>query len=123
MVWSVGLKTPAFVRKPDPGPRLRTDVSKDVEYAFDGGSPGMNMPTVGSGTVENSRLVTTRLPAGPSKESSTAPPLFGAPNVVAIMSSNAFDSRGFSVNVTTGGAPGQSARKQRYVAVTSRLAV
>jgi len=33
------------------------------------------------------------------------------------------DSRGFSVNVTTGGAPGQSPTKQRYVAVTSRLSV
>src|SRR5262245_15655867 len=83
----------------------------------------MNMPTVGSGSVEKSRLVTTRLPAGPSKKSSTPPPLFGAPNAAAIMSSNAFDSRGFSVNDTTGGVPGQSPTKQRYVATTSRFSV
>jgi hypothetical protein len=83
----------------------------------------MNMPTVGSGTVEKSRLVTTRLPAGPSKESSTPPPLFGAPNATAIMSSNALASRGFSVNEITGGTAGQSARKQSYVAVTSRVSV
>src|SRR5262249_38513071 len=123
IVASLGLKMPAFVRKPAPDPRLRTDVSTEVVYALDGARPGMNMPTVGSGTVEKTRHVTTRLPAGPSKESSTPPALFGAPKVVAIMSSNAFDSRGFRVNDTTGGRPGQSPRKQRNVAVTSRLSV
>jgi len=112
MVASLGLKIPAFVRKPAPGPRLRTDVRVDVVYAFDAGRPGMNMPTVGSGTVEKSRLVTTRLPSGPVKESSTPPPLFGAPKVAAIMSSNAWDSRGLSVNDLTGGTLGQSPRKQ-----------
>src|SRR5262245_35818880 len=107
IVESVGLKAPALVRKPNPGPRLRTEVRADVVYAFDSGRPGTNMPTVGSGTVEKIRLVTTRLPAGPSKENSTPPPLFGAANVAATMSSNALDSRGFSVNEITGGTAGQ----------------
>src|SRR5262245_14633209 len=123
IVASPGLKTPALVRKPRPVPRLRTEVRTDVMYAFDGGRLGTNMPTVGSGTVEKIRLVTTRLPAGPSKENSTPPPLFGAKNVAATMSSNAFDSRGLSVNTVTGVVAGQSARKHRYVAVPSRLSV
>jgi hypothetical protein len=79
-------------------------------------SPGMNIPTVGIGAVENSRLVTRRLL--PELVSSTAPPDDGALNVAFTISSNARDSRAASVNVTCGAVAGHAPRKHRYTAVT-----
>src|SRR4029453_8673445 len=80
---SPGLKTPTLVRNPSPDPRLRRDVSTDVPSAADGDRPGTNMPTVGAGTVEKSRLVTTSRPGGPSYTNSTPPALLGAANAPA----------------------------------------
>jgi hypothetical protein len=71
----------------------------------------MNIPTVGIGAVEYSRLVTrTSLP---ELVSSTAPAEDGALNVARIMSSNARDSRGDRVNVTCGAEAGHAPTKQR----------
>jgi hypothetical protein len=74
------------------------------------------MPTVGTGAVEYSRLVTRT--DVPLLVSSTAPAEEGASNAVATKSSNARDSRGASVNVACGAEAGQFPRKQRYTAVT-----
>jgi hypothetical protein len=65
----------------------------------------MNMPTVGTGAVENSRLDTRTLV--PALVNSAAPADDGALNVAATMSSNARDSRGASVKDVCGGAGGQ----------------
>jgi hypothetical protein len=46
------LKTPTLVRKPAPGPPLRIEVRTDRAWACESWSPGMNIPTVGSGDVE-----------------------------------------------------------------------
>src|SRR5262249_35362536 len=105
---SPGLKTPTLVRKPWPDPPLRGDVRTDFGTAADGESPGTNMPTVGSGTVEKRRLVTTSRVGGPSNTNSTPPALLGAANVPATMSSNARASRGARVNVNCGGVSGQA---------------
>src|SRR5512144_1964091 len=87
------------------------DVRTDTSWASLLGTPGMNIPTVGIGAVENSRLVTrTSLP---ELENSTAPPLDGALKVASTMSSNARDSRGDSVKLTCGAAAGHVPRKHR----------
>ena len=97
---SPGLKTPTFVRKPASDPALRTDDNTVRRCACERGRPGMYMPTVGVGAVEKRRLVTTSCLSAPSKENSTPPAEFGAlkPEGDATMSSNARDSRGWSVN-------------------------
>src|SRR5262249_31956450 len=88
-------------------------------------SAGMNIPTVGVGTVEKSRLVTTSSPLDPLKSNSTPPAVFGEENVVATMSSKACDCRGARLNVEVGAeaaqAPPADAMKQREVAVTCRV--
>ena len=71
-------------------------------YASETGRPGMYMPTVGVGSVEKRRLVTTSCWLVPAKENSAPPAESGIwnPEAEAIMSSNARDSRGKSVNAT-----------------------
>src|SRR5262249_13099201 len=64
------LYTPTLVRKPSPDPRFRIDVRTVVVNASPSESPGMNMPTVGSGSVEKSRLVTTSCSSDPEKSNS-----------------------------------------------------
>src|SRR5512132_246817 len=76
----------------------------------------MNMPTVGIGAVEYSRLVTRT--DVPELVNSTAPADEGALNAANTMSSNARDSRGASTNVACGAAPGHAPKKHRYTAVT-----
>src|SRR5262245_66076118 len=49
---SPGLKAPAFVRKPRPGPPLAIWPRNVIGCAADAGTPGTNMPTVGCGDVE-----------------------------------------------------------------------
>ncbi len=79
----------------------------------------MNMPTVACGAVEKRRLVTATSPMTPPEATanSTPPAEFGARNAAAIMSLNAFDSRGASTTSICGACAGQVPRKHRYVAV------
>ena len=103
-----GLNAPTLVRKllPLPSEPFWIDVSTVVACASDSCIPGMNMPTVGVGKVENSRLVTTSWSSGPSKTNSTPPAVFGCRKVAATMSSKARDSRGASVKVDCGAIEG-----------------
>ena len=57
---SPGLNAPTLVRKPVVVPgSWRIEVKTVVACASDESRPGMNMPTLFSGAVEKSRLVTT----------------------------------------------------------------
>ena len=124
---SSGLKKPTLVRKvPTPVPGLfRIEVRTVVACASDSSRPGMNMPTEFCGAVENRRLVTTSWSSEPENSNSTPPPVSCASNAsaAATMSSNAFASRGASVNWICLAGFGHVPMKQRYVAVTSRLDV
>ena len=46
------LNTPTLVRKPSPEPPFRIEVKTVVGNASESRRPGMNMPTVGVGSVE-----------------------------------------------------------------------
>src|SRR6185369_82843 len=110
---------PMFVRK---SPFIRF-VNAVTAFADVDGRPGMNIPTdpavAGGASGEYKRDVTT-IP-GDAVENSTAPSEFGTPKNWLLMSSNAFDSRGTSVN--TRGGTGFAHPKHRYTAVTVTMSV